>query len=156
MRIFTKETTFFEVLQSVAGEQFALCVGEVLEVSGAVPIELEDYERAGLVRRLPDPGALLPWLRVVAHIRSVSAATFVTRPDPPTSSYLDEAALLRRLGWSAEDLASARARLGFPPPARKRTRFKDGHGFETLAVFWDETEIANWQRNRPAPHLLGA
>lgn len=148
---------FFEVLESAAGPQFTLETGQVLEVAGAVPREVQDFERVGLVRRLPDPGALLPWLRVVAKIRPVSEATFApARPEPAAPTFTEKGVILQRFGWTPEQLKAAQTRLGFPA-TRAKTRFNFETGeYQVVAESFDDLAVAKWQRELPTDLIAHA
>jgi hypothetical protein len=155
MAIFNKaeDVTFFEVLQSVAGQDFTFVVGEVLEVAGTVR-EVDDLETRGLVRKLPDPGALLPWLRLVATFRPVSSRTFRALPQPARETYLDRAAVLARMGWTAVDYTTAVRDLGFPPHVRQQTRYDEQQQrVVSDHHLWALSEIEQWERVQQAQQV---
>jgi hypothetical protein len=148
---------FYEVLDGLGAPQWGLELGEVLEVAQPIPREVQDLERRGLLRVLPDPGAtLLPWLRLVCRVRPVSAQTFVTRPEPPEPVYLDEPAVLTRMGWTAEQLREAQVRLHFPRHEKTRERFVENHGMEITAKLFALSHIEKWERELPRDLFVGA
>lgn len=158
MKLFRDDTTttFFEVLESVAGVGFTLTLGEVLEVTGDVPADLRVMATQGRVRALPDPGDLAPWLLLGKRVRPVSAETFAVRPEPPAAIYIDESEILQRFGWTSEERQRAETWLGFPPPAKKREKVIEGAGLRTVALLWDDEAIAQWRREVPAGLLASA
>ena len=151
--------TYYTVNESVAGGWGCLQLGEVLEVaSDDVPAEVRDLERRGLLRALPDPGPMLPWLRLALRFRPVSAATFAVRPEPPEPVFLDEPAVLTRYRWSPAELRQAQVTIGFPRETKRRTRFNPDTGTDDLlGRFWSESELARWEADRAstARGLLG-
>ena len=144
---------FLGVTEGLAGAWGALEAGVVVEGRGDVHPVLADLERRGFVVRLPDPaeaGALAAWLPYLrAHVRQVGPRDFEVPVEPAPPRYLDEGEVLRRFKWSPADLRQARAALGFPEPARRRTKFHEDRGeFEVLATFYAEAEVDRWQRDR--------
>ena len=112
--------------------------GDVLEEHGVVP-EVRDMEARGRARALPDPGPkVMPWLRPTCRTHVVSANTFKVRPEPAEPTYLDGPAVLKKMGWTGEQLLTAQAKLSFPKPARKRERFVENVGIEITALPWSE------------------
>ena len=156
MGIFANDkVTFYQVLEA-EGREFGptFSPGDVVEEHGVVQ-DVRDMEARGRLRALPDPKDL-PWHRLSIRFHVVTANTFKVRPEPPAPTYLDEPAVLKKMGWKTPDqLEAARARLGFPKPARKRERLIEGVGFEITALLWSESDIDQWQRDLPR-ELIGA
>ena len=58
-------------------------------------------------------------------MRHVDANTFKMRREPAPPTLLDEAAVLKRMRWTPDQLKSAQQRLGFPRDDRHRQVFHE-------------------------------
>jgi hypothetical protein len=150
-----EKVTFYEMLDTHATKDYCFELGEVLKAQGAIPRELRDIEAMGRARVLPDPGDLLPWFQLRCRIRSVNDKTFAVRAERPEPTYIDEPTLLRREGWTPEQLRRAQTRIGFPKAAKRREKYVEGAGVETIALLWDEEAVDAWRRTIPRD-LIGA
>jgi hypothetical protein len=151
------EVTLYRVVKSVGGLQFSLDEAEVLEITGAIPREIQAFEARGLVQRMPPlPAELRPWFEMGLRFRPVSAKTFTPRPEPPEPVFLDKPAVLRRMHWTDEQLQSAIVRVNFPKHNHTRDRFEENKGYVPVAWFWSEAAIDQWEKNMPRDLLGGA
>ncbi len=161
MAIFEKnERHYFRVLTSVAGSWGSLQMGEILETTGAVPAALRAFVDRGMVAPLPDPGepgAFAAWLpALVPNIRPIAAKSFQSPSEPPAERYLDEPAVLARMDWTADQLQTAIARLGFPKHRKTREKYIENHGFDIVGRLWAQDAVERWEREVPRDLLVGA
>ena len=149
----TTETTYFKVLEAFAGPRCAFDPARVLMVRGTVPDEIREFERRGLVRRLPTLAAdVRAWLDVLVDYQEVGAETFAPAPSsaPLRPAVIDKPEVLRRLGWTATQLDTAIARLEFPRHVKTAGEIVDEVGYVPKAWFWEEDAVELWRTTAPA------
>lgn len=142
MLTLTKNPRFFKGREGAAGERFAIAPGVLYRwAGGRLPATVEHYAKSGVLEELSgDPG---PGFDVVElHAEHFTATT---RPDPKVEPLMSLDEMLKRLGWTVEDLRAARL-MGFPSASGFAGGPSADRPDDTPRALWHWSAIARWLR----------